>query len=138
MVTRHCWLPELRLCLVRYGSGMTGQRFIDADDSLFRTYQGSNLRFLYDLRGADMGRMTMSEIHTYAGWLRGLDLRPTHPRLRQVILVDEQVGTALSMLLQVLMQGACSFGVCATLGGACTYLGVGLEDLDGHLDMIPA
>ena len=133
---RHRFLPDQRLCLVRYAGEMDAEAFIAADEQVFEAAQGPDIRILFDLRDVKIvgGSRTARR---YAEWLDGLDLARTHPGLLQALLVDRPVETGIAMLMVTATQNSSSFEIFSTLEAACDFLSVPIEIVQAHRDIVP-
>lgn len=134
---RHRFLPDERLCLVRYSGEMDAEAFIDADERVFEAARGPDIRILFDLREVQIvgGARTARR---YAEWLDQLDLARTHPGLLQALLVDRPVETGIAMLMVTATQNSSSFEIFSTLEAACDFLGVPVSLVTAHRDIVPS
>lgn len=136
MEYRYRYLPEERVCLVRYQGSFSAERLVAADTAVFEETKGFGVRILFDMRDVELdGRP--ATVREYRTWMQSLDLAQTHPGLRQAIIVSRPRETGLALLLASTSGVEYGFEVFSTVEGACQALGIPLETIAAHADVIP-
>lgn len=136
MPHRHRYIPEERVCFVRYEGEMTVEEIREADARVFAEARGMNLRFVFDLRAVRVVGGAVA-VRDYARWLESLDLERSHPGLRQALIADRPHETGLSLLLATIARGAHGLQVFSTPEAACRSLDIRPELVAEHADLIP-
>lgn len=136
MTHRYRWMEDEKICLVRYEGPMDGDAFIEADGEIFASTSGPGIRFLFDLRDANITGGVESA-RKYARWMDEIDLTTSHPDALQAMVVDDPNDTGLTMLLAAIAEPGTRIECFSTLDGACRALGIDPEILENHRDLIP-
>ena len=130
------FVPEQRLCMVRYGGGGGLDEFIDANSEIYEATKGADRRYLFDLRGCEISA-DVTEARDYAAWIDALGMETTHPNAVQAILVSSPHESTIAHVVARAAGRHLQIEVCPTLARCCDFLGVELGIFRDHRDLIP-
>ena len=134
MKFRYRWLPDEKVCFVRYEGDWDTDGFIEADTEIYAATHGDGVRFVFDARRVQLEADT-DEVRKYVEWLGSLNLAETHPKQRAALVVTGAFETAIAILIENWTDEDTPFEICSTMETACEKLGIASEILESVGDL---